>query len=103
MRKNAFANVTGPEMTVGNTPPKPVETPQSYPKHRQGKKALIAYFSPAVSKALRVMAIEENTSMQALLGEAIDLLMRDRANTRLESAGTAGLSDGGMAGLPASR
>ena len=42
------------------------------------KKALIAYFSPGVSKALRLMALEEETSMQALLGEAIDLLMRER-------------------------
>ena len=76
MRKNAFANVAERE-------PKPVaapapETPQSYPKHRQGKKALIAYFSPGVSKALRQMALDEDSTMQALLGEAIDLLMRDR-------------------------
>jgi hypothetical protein len=78
MKKNAFANVTGGRSVAENAPAKPVETPQSYPKHRQGKKALIAYFSPGVSKTLRLMAVEEDTSMQALLGEAIDLLMRDR-------------------------
>jgi hypothetical protein len=76
MRKNAFANVAERE-------PKPVatsapEAPASYPKHRQGKKALIAYFSPSVSKALRQMALDEDRTMQSLLGEAIDLLMRDR-------------------------
>jgi hypothetical protein len=77
MRKNAFDHVgEGP-------PPKPDRaagesaTP-SYPPHRRGKKALIAYFSPGVSKALRQLALDEDVTMQALLGEAIDLLMRDR-------------------------
>jgi len=75
MRKNAFANVAQREPTLIASA---AETPPSYPKHRQGKKALIAYFSPDVSKALRQMALDEDTTMQALLGEAIDLLMRDR-------------------------
>lgn len=76
MRKNAFANVAEREAkTVGSAP---TETPASYPKHRQGKKALIAYFSPSVSKALRQMALDEDSTMQALLGEAIDMLMRER-------------------------
>lgn len=76
MRKNAFANVAEQEFKV--IAPASAETPPSYPKHRQGKKALIAYFSPGLSKALRQMALDEDTTMQALLGEAIDLLMRDR-------------------------
>jgi len=76
MRKNAFANVAEREAKPAAAPV--ADTPQSYPKHRQGKKALIAYFSPGVSKALRQMALDEDTTMQSLLGEAIDLLMRDR-------------------------
>ena len=76
MRKNAFSNVAELEPKIV-TPASSEATP-SYPKHRQGKKALIAYFSPGVSKALRQMALDEDTTMQALLGEAIDLLMRDR-------------------------
>jgi hypothetical protein len=76
MRKNAFANVAEREPTLVASVA--AETPTSYPKHRQGKKALIAYFSPGVSKALRQMALDEDTTMQALLGEAVDLLMRDR-------------------------
>ena len=74
MRKNAFANVAEHE----SRPPAAAVTPQSYPKHRQGKKALIAYFSPDVSKGLRQLALDEDTTMQALLGEAVDMLMRDR-------------------------
>lgn len=76
MRKNAFANVAEP-VAKPAAAPAPV-TPASYPKHRQGKKALIAYFTPGVNKALRQLALDEDTTMQALLGEAIDLLMRDR-------------------------
>jgi hypothetical protein len=45
---------------------------------RAGKKALIAYFSPELSRSIRQIALDENTTMQALLGEAVDLLMRSR-------------------------
>lgn len=43
---------------------------------REGKKAVVGYFSPAVSKGLHQLALDQNTSLQALLGEAIDDLMR---------------------------
>lgn len=43
---------------------------------RQGKKAVSAYFSAEVSRGLNVLAAENGTTLQALLGEAIDLLMR---------------------------
>lgn len=43
---------------------------------RQGKKAVSAYFSSDVSRGLNVLAAENETTLQALLGEAIDLLMR---------------------------
>ena len=46
------------------------------PTARQGKKAVSAYFSPEVSRGLNVLAAENETTLQALLGEAIDLLMR---------------------------
>jgi shikimate kinase len=43
---------------------------------REGKKAVVGYFSPAVSRALGQLALDYDTSIQALLGEAIDELMR---------------------------
>ena len=43
---------------------------------RHGKKAVSAYFSADVSRGLNVLAAENGTTLQALLGEAIDLLMR---------------------------
>lgn len=48
-------------------------------KAREGKKAIVGYFSEDMSRQLRVMAIEENTTVQALVGEALDMLMRARA------------------------
>jgi hypothetical protein len=43
---------------------------------REGKKAVVGYFTPAVSKGLHLLAIDQDSSIQALLGEAIDDLMR---------------------------
>ena len=43
---------------------------------RHGKKAVSAYFSLEVSRGLNVLAAENGTTLQALMGEAIDLLMR---------------------------
>ena len=45
---------------------------------RAGKKPVIGYFSEDLSKALGRMRIDEGTTLQALLGEAIDLLMEKR-------------------------
>jgi hypothetical protein len=47
-------------------------------KAREGKKAVVGYFSEELSLTLRRLALDEGSSMQAVLGEAIDLLMRDR-------------------------
>lgn len=51
-------------------------TPTPRAAARQGKKAVSAYFSPEVSRGLNVLAAENGTTLQALMGEAIDLLMR---------------------------
>lgn len=45
---------------------------------REGKKGVVGYFSPELSRSLNVMAAEEDTSVQALMGEAFDLLFRSR-------------------------
>lgn len=45
---------------------------------RAGKKPLIGYFSLNVSKTLGRMRVDEETTLQALMGEAIDLLMQSR-------------------------
>ena len=45
---------------------------------REGKKGVLGHFSPELSRTLNIMAIEEGTTVQALMGEAFDLLMRAR-------------------------
>jgi hypothetical protein len=51
--------------------------PQRIPVNsRDGKKAVVGYFSPGLSKALRLLALQQDSSIQALLGEAIDDLLR---------------------------
>ena len=57
------------ETTVSERPPKPRNP-------REGKKAVVGYFSPAVSRALHQLALDTDSNIQALLGEAIDDLMR---------------------------
>lgn len=54
-------------------PPPPAVRPRN---PREGKKAVVGYFSPAVSRALHQLALDSEASIQALLGEAIDDLMR---------------------------
>ena len=46
---------------------------------RQGRKHVGAYVPPDVSRQLRVLASQEDTSTQALIEEAIELLFRSRA------------------------
>ena len=43
---------------------------------RVGKKAVGGYFSPQLSQALNILSLEQSTTLQALLGEAVDDLMR---------------------------
>jgi len=58
-----------------STEPEP-PTPKSVRNPREGKKAVVGYFSPSVSKGLHQLALDNDTSIQALIGEAIDDLMR---------------------------
>ena len=49
---------------------KPANTPPS----RQGKKAVTGFFDPEISKQLKQLALDEDTTSQALLGEALNEL-----------------------------
>jgi Antitoxin-like ribbon-helix-helix len=74
----------GLKKTAANPSASAVETsgepsPDTLPKRRnprEGKKAVVGYFSPAVSRALHQLALDTDSNIQALLGEAIDDLMR---------------------------
>ena len=59
--------------------PEPPELALAMPaKARDGKKPVMGYYSPQVRRTLHQLALDEGTSIQALLGEALDLLMRAR-------------------------
>jgi len=62
----APASAAGPE-----SPTSAAKTPA-----RIGKKAVSGYFSPDVSRGLHLLALEQGSSLQALMGEAFDDLMR---------------------------
>lgn len=61
---------------------KPSRVPAPRAKAREGKKPVIGYFSEDLSRELRMLSAIEGRTMQALLGEAIDLLMTDRGRNR---------------------
>ena len=58
-----------------------------YPTYREGKVPVGGYFSPELSRALHQLALDESVpgqprvKIQALIGEAIDLLLRDRGKS----------------------
>jgi hypothetical protein len=50
---------------------------------RAAQKQIAGWFPPEVSKALRHLAIERDTSLQALLAEAIDDLLHKHGKPRI--------------------
>lgn len=61
------------------TPPKAVGTRA---KARVGKHALVGYFSDDMTTEINVIAKQRRTTVQAILGEAIDLWMEANGKNR---------------------
>ena len=64
---------------AGPAPEQPVPSPgvrprpgASPPPSRAGKASVTAYFAPAVRRQLRRLAADRDTTLQALLGEAVN-------------------------------
>ena len=68
--KSKLAPAPAPDATDAELPAA-AKTPA-----RVGKKAVSGYFSPDVSRGLHLLALEQGSSLQALMGEAFDDLMR---------------------------
>ena len=68
---NGFAQALGKKAAA---PPRP---PSSKSSKKRGKH-IGGYFTPEVSRQVRQMALDENSSVQALLGEALDMLFESR-------------------------
>lgn len=60
----------------------PTVTPQKAPA-RASTKLVGGHFNPEVSRQLRLIAAEEDTTIQALLGEAIDLLFVKKGKAKI--------------------
>ncbi len=56
---------------------KAAETPVTAPaKARVGKTMVAGYFSPEMARAVKLLAVERGVTVQALIGEALDLVLR---------------------------
>ena len=58
--------------------PKPADSavPRATRQDRAGKKMVGGHFSVELSRSINILAAERDTTVQALVGEALDLLMR---------------------------
>ena len=79
MAKNASALLAAVNKAASDPTPKPVEAPTPPPRKferpsRTGTKFIAGHFDPSVARQLRMLAVEEDTTVQALLAEALDLL-----------------------------
>jgi len=76
--KDALKAERQPQKEPATAPEAPVAVQSSTrAKARVGKRALVGYFSPELSRTLNIMATERDTTLQAILGEAIDLWLRE--------------------------
>lgn len=58
-------------------------TPKPAAGNRQGTKLIGGHFPPEVSTQLRILAAEEGTTVQRLLGEALDDLFVKKGRSRV--------------------
>ena len=74
-KKNSFASALKAEAGQG---PVPVDAPASNAAKpsRAGRKHIGGYFDPTVAKQLKTLSAEEDTSVQDLLAEALDMLFQ---------------------------
>ena len=74
---NKFAQALKRPETGASPRPAISESPHARPS-RKGVKHVGGYFEPQVSKQLRQIALDEDSSVQDLLAEAIDMLFHSR-------------------------
>ena len=75
---NKFAEALKPSVADSPSGQQVEKSTQRAAPSRRGTKHIGGYFSPEVSRQLRQIALDENTSVQALLGESLDMLFESR-------------------------
>lgn len=58
------------------TPPTPIAPAPDKAPARDGKKAVSGYFSAELRRALHLLRLEQGMTLQAMMGEAFDDLLR---------------------------
>lgn len=88
------AAMTGRRLASAETssPPQPQESrtdahPRHYRPGREGKSNVTGYFDPVVKRQLRVLAAERDTTIQTLLGEALNDLFAKHGKPEVVSVG----------------
>ncbi len=88
-RKPSFANLRGatpppaaapaPRAKAASVPelsPEPVAAPPARPVSREGRKQIAGFFSPDMSLAMHMLARRQGRSLQALMAEAFNDVLR---------------------------
>lgn len=84
-RKPSFANLRGtaPAAAPTSVPPPPAggptgagDAPDKTPPSRQGRKQIAGFFSPEMSFAMHMLARRQGRSLQALMTEAFNDVLR---------------------------
>ncbi len=80
-RKPSFANLrttgaTAPATTLPVAPTITAPTTPSGPASRQGRKQIAGFFSPEMSFAMHTLARRQGRSLQALMAEAFNDVLR---------------------------
>jgi hypothetical protein len=73
-RQAQSAPQDAPQPPEAEAAPQP-QTPQKFSRpSREGKKLIAAHVDPKVARQLKLIAVEDDTTVQALLEEALNLL-----------------------------
>ena len=75
---NKFAEALKPSVADSPSGQQVEKRAQRTAPSRRGTKHIGGYFTPDVSRQLRQIALDENTSVLALLGESLDMLFESR-------------------------
>lgn len=70
----ALQEASGKKQAVAEAPPAPAETrpKEGVPPSRAGKKVIAGHFDPAVVRQLKQLALDQDATVQQLLGEALN-------------------------------
>jgi len=77
-RKPSFANLRDRQATIAASTPStgPVAVPPKGPASREGRKQIAGFFTPEMSFAMHVLARRQGRSLQALMAEAFNDVLR---------------------------